>query len=137
MGVVGSNGSEAGGSSCGVPDTGDKFECKKAEGRLVVEGGGKNIASGSRDTTATDLLGKEAGNSGVMGGFTTYFRVMREGDGLRGRGETLGAVVETRGSRKTAEGHVKIYFGSGDGNPEGVVGAREGRGGGGVTDGDG
>ena len=30
LGVAGANGEEAGGSSCGVPETGDKVERKKA-----------------------------------------------------------------------------------------------------------
>ena len=33
--------------------------------------------------------------------------------GNEGGGETLGAVVEARGIRKSAEGHGRIYFGSG------------------------
>ena len=36
---------------------------------------------------------------------------MREGDGLRGRGEDPGAVLETVGIREIDEGQVKIYFG--------------------------
>ena len=36
---------------------------------------------------------------------------MREGDRLRGRGEALGAVLETGDSGETYEGHVKRYFG--------------------------
>ena len=35
LGVVGANGTEFTGGSCGVHDTGDKVEGKKAEGRLV------------------------------------------------------------------------------------------------------
>ena len=98
MGVIGANGSEARGSSCGVPETGEKVEIKKYEGRLVAEGGGRKSASGSRDTTAPDLLGQESGNSGGMGGLTAYLQGMRKGDGLRGRGEATGALVETGGS---------------------------------------
>ena len=40
---------------------------------------------------------------------------MHKGDGLRGRGEALGAVVETGGSIETAEGQVRRYFVSGKG----------------------
>ena len=57
LSVVGDNGSEAGGSSCGVPDTGNEVEGKKAKGLLMEEGGGGQSASGCRDTTAPDLLG--------------------------------------------------------------------------------
>ena len=57
MGVVGAYGAEARGSSCGVPDTGEKLEGKKAELWCVVEGGSGQSASGSGDTTAPDLLG--------------------------------------------------------------------------------
>ena len=35
-GVVGDNGAEAGGSSCGFPETGEEVEDKKSEGRIVV-----------------------------------------------------------------------------------------------------
>ena len=38
--VVGANGAEARGSSCGITETGEQVEGKKAEGQLVVEGGG-------------------------------------------------------------------------------------------------
>ena len=41
MDVVVSNVSGARGGSCGVPETGDKVEDKKAEGRFVAEGGGR------------------------------------------------------------------------------------------------
>ena len=60
---------------------------KLAEGRILVEGGVGQSASGSRDTTAPDLIGQEAGYSGRMGGLTSYLRGMRKGDWLRGRGE--------------------------------------------------
>ena len=70
MGVVGANGAEARGGSCGVPETGDEVEGKKAEGPFVAEGGGGKSTSGSGDTTAPDLLGQEAGDSGGMGGLT-------------------------------------------------------------------
>ena len=36
---------------------------------------------------------------------------MREGDGLRGRGESLVAVAETGGSVETSEGDINRYFG--------------------------
>ena len=70
MGVVGANGTEAGSSSCGVIATGDKVEVKKAEGRFVAEGGGEKSNSGSGDTTDPNLLGQEAGDSGIMDGLT-------------------------------------------------------------------
>ena len=60
LGVVDDNVVEAIWRSCGFTDTGDKVEGKKAKGRLMAEGGGSNSASGSRDTTAPDLLGQEA-----------------------------------------------------------------------------
>ena len=65
-------GAQYGGIPCGVLDTGEEFEGKKSEGRIVAEGGGRQSYSGSGDTTAPDLLGQEAGNSGVMGGLTAY-----------------------------------------------------------------
>ena len=45
---------------------------QKAEGWFVVEGGDGESASGIRDTTSPDLLGKEADKSGRMGGLTTH-----------------------------------------------------------------
>ena len=72
LGVIGANGAEARGISCGVPETGDEVEGKNSEGRVVAEGGGGQNASGSRDTTAPDLLGQEAGESGKMGGLVEY-----------------------------------------------------------------
>ena len=69
------------------------------------------VLQGAGDTTATELFGYEAGKSGGMGGLTSYFQGMHKGCGLRERGESTGAVVETCGSRETAEGNVKIYFG--------------------------
>ena len=48
-----------------------------------------------------------------MAGLTTYLRGMRKGDGLRVRGEDSGYVVDTCGSGKTAEGHVRRYFNGG------------------------
>ena len=70
--VVGANGTEAGGSSYRVPETGEEVGGEKAEGRLVSEGGDGQSASGSGDTTTSDLLGQEAGGSGRMGGLTAY-----------------------------------------------------------------
>ena len=72
VGAVGANDTEAGRSSYGVPDTGDKFEGKKAEGRFVKEGGDRQSTSGSGDTTDPDLIGQEAGGSGGMGDLTAY-----------------------------------------------------------------
>ena len=86
MGVFGANGAEAIGNSCGVSETGDEVEGKKSEGRFVVEGCGKQITSGSGDTTAPDPLRQEAGESGGMGGPTAHIWCMREGGRLRGRG---------------------------------------------------
>ena len=90
LGVIISNGSEARGISFGVPDTGEKVEGKNVEGQLVAEGGGRHSASGNGDTTAPDLLGKESGDSGGMGGLTDYLQGMCKGYGLRGRGGALG-----------------------------------------------
>ena len=72
MGVVGANGAEARGSSCGVPVTADKVEGKKAEGCFVAEGGQKQSTSGSGYTTTPGLLGQKSGDSGVMGGPTAH-----------------------------------------------------------------
>ena len=72
LGVVGANDAETGGSSCGVPATGIEVEVKKAEGRFVEEGGGRQSTSGSDDTTAPYLLGKEAVESGIMDELTAY-----------------------------------------------------------------
>ena len=55
--VVGANGAEARGISCGVTETGEKVEGKKAEGRFMAEGGVRQSNSGGRDTTAPDILG--------------------------------------------------------------------------------
>ena len=46
LGFVSYNSAEAGRSSCGVPETGDEIEGKKAKGRIVAEGGGGKSASG-------------------------------------------------------------------------------------------
>ena len=73
MVVVGANGAETGGSSCGVPATGDEVEGKNSEGRFMAEGGGGKRTSGSGDTTAPGLLGQEEGDSGGIGGLTAYF----------------------------------------------------------------
>ena len=55
--VVSVNGVVTRGSSCGVPETCNKVEGKKAEGRFVADVGGKKSTSGSGDTNAPDLLG--------------------------------------------------------------------------------
>ena len=73
MDDIGDNGAEVRGSSYGFPARGNKVKVKAAEVRVLAKGGGKQIASGSRDTTATDLLGRETGNSGGVGGPTAYF----------------------------------------------------------------
>ena len=86
MGIFGASGAETRGSSCGVPETGDEVKGKNAEGRFVTEVGGEKITSGSGDTTAPDLFGKETGDSGGMGGSTDHIQCMYEGYGLRGRG---------------------------------------------------
>ena len=86
VGVFGANGAEAIGNSCGVSETGDEVEGGNFEGRFVVEGCGKQINSGSGDTTDPDLLRQEAGYSGEMGGPTAHIWCMREGGGIRGRG---------------------------------------------------
>ena len=72
LGVVGANGAEAGGSSFWFPETGENFEGKNSEGRLVEKGGGRQSDSGSGDTTAPELIGQEEGNSGRMGGREAY-----------------------------------------------------------------
>ena len=72
LGVVGANGAKDRRSSCGVPETGDKIEIKTSEGWFVAEDGSRKSTSGIGDTTATYLLGKEAGNSDGMGGLTAY-----------------------------------------------------------------
>ena len=46
LGVVSANGVKAWWSSCGVPEIGENFEGKKAEGRLVAEGGGEKVLQG-------------------------------------------------------------------------------------------
>ena len=73
MGAVVTNGAEVRGSACGFPKTGDKVKVKEAEVRVVAKGGGEQSTSGRRDTIAPDLLGQDTGNSGGVGGPTTYF----------------------------------------------------------------
>ena len=68
MGVVGANGAESGRSSCGVLQIGHEVEVKKAQGRIVAEGGGRHSVSGRWETTSPDLIGHEAGDSGGIGG---------------------------------------------------------------------
>ena len=70
---ISANGAEVRGSSYGFPATGNKVKDKAAEGRVVAEVGGKKSTSGGGYTTAPDLLGKETGNSGRVGGPTAYF----------------------------------------------------------------
>ena len=72
------------------------------------EGGGGKSASGSGETTAPNLCGQEAGKIGRMCSLTAYLRGMYEGDGLRGRGEYLVAVVETSGTGETYEDPVSV-----------------------------
>ena len=72
LGFFGANGAESRGSSCGVPETGDKVEVKNSKGRFAAEVGGKQITSESGVTTAPNLIGQEAGDSGGMGGFTAH-----------------------------------------------------------------
>ena len=69
---IGANGTETGGSSCGVPATGEKVEGKEAEGRFVAEDVGGQITSVSGVTTTSDLLGQNSGDNGVMVGLTSY-----------------------------------------------------------------
>ena len=57
-----------------VPETVDEVKGRKAEVRFMAEGGNKQINSGSRDTTAPDLLENKAGNSGVMGGLADHLQ---------------------------------------------------------------
>ena len=72
VGVVGANGAETRGSSCGVTETGEKVKVKEAEGRFVAEGGNRKSTSGSGGTTTLDLLGQETVKSGGMGGPTAH-----------------------------------------------------------------
>ena len=96
--VVGANGAESRGSLCGVPETGEKVKGKNSEGRFAVDGGSKNITSGSGGTTSPDLLGQEIGESGGMGGPTAHIQCMCKGYGIGRRGEALDEMVETGGS---------------------------------------
>ena len=73
VGANGDNNVEVRGSSCGFPEIRNKVKGKAAEGRVVVEGGGKKSTSGSGYTTAPDLLGQETVNSGRVGEPTAYF----------------------------------------------------------------
>ena len=70
---IGPNASEVRGSEYGFPVTGNKVKGKDSEVRVVEEGGGKNISSGSGCTTAPDLLGQETVNSGGVGEPMAYF----------------------------------------------------------------
>ena len=78
MGVVGANVAEARGSLYGVTKTGDEVECKKSEVRFLAEDNGRKSALRSGETTAPDLLGQEAGDSGGMGGLMAYNQDMRK-----------------------------------------------------------
>ena len=53
-----------------------------------------------------------------MGGLTADLQCMHNVDGLQGREEAPGAVVETGGSGETAEFHVIKDFGGGKGAAE-------------------
>ena len=81
----------------------------------MAEGDGGQSTSGGRYTIAPDLLGQEAGNSGVTGGLTAYLRCMFEGEGLRVIGEAPGVVAETGNRIEAVEGHDRRDFGSGKG----------------------
>ena len=70
--IVGANGAEARGSSCGVSETGGKVEGKNAEGQFLAEVGGRQSASESSDTTAPDLFGQESVESGTMCDLMAY-----------------------------------------------------------------
>ena len=82
MGVVDTNGAEVRGSACRFTDTGDKVKVKEAERRFVAEGGIGKSTSGSKETTAPDLIGKETGESDGVSVPTSHFRRMCKGDGL-------------------------------------------------------
>ena len=98
----------------------------------MAEGGGGKSVSRSGDTTAPDLLGQEAGDSGGMGGLKSYLRGMCEGGGLRGRGGALGDVMDTCFSGETAKGHIRRNFGGSKGvEATGISKAWQGRGRGG------
>ena len=53
--VVGANVAEARGNPYVVPETGEKVEGKKAEGRFLAEVGNRQSDSGSGDKTAPEL----------------------------------------------------------------------------------
>ena len=108
LGVVGANGAEARGSSYGFPEM---LKAKKAYGRFVEEGGNRQSNSGSGYRTTLDLIGQYGGDSGRMGGRMSYLRCIREGYGIRGRGEDPCDMVETGVSREIDEGHARTYFG--------------------------
>ena len=59
MSVLGANGAEISGISCGVPKTGEKVEGRKAEGRFVAEDGDEKSISQSRghNRSITDCTG--------------------------------------------------------------------------------
>ena len=82
VGVVDANVTVVRGSTCGFPEAVNKVKGKEAEGRFVAEGRSRKITLGRGDTTNPDLLGKETGNSGRVGGPTANFRLTCKGDML-------------------------------------------------------
>ena len=86
-------------------------------GMTIIQeiGGGGQSTSGSRDTTAPELLGQETGESGRMGGLTAYLLCINEEYGLKGRGEFPGAAMETGGDGEKYEGRVRRDLGNGKG----------------------
>ena len=115
VGDFGANGAEVRGSVRGFPTSRNKVKGKASEGRVMATGGGKNTPSESEYTAAPDLRGQETGDSSGVGGPTAYFRRLYERDRILGRGKDPGAMVETGDIREAAEGHCRIYFGSGKG----------------------
>ena len=82
MGAISANGAEVRGSSCGFYAKVNKVKVNEAEGQVIEEGSDEQSTSGIKDTISTDLLGKEACDSGGMGGPTAHIRCMRKGDGI-------------------------------------------------------
>ena len=76
--------------SCGR----SQVKIKSDEGRVVAVGDGKYSPPGSGDRDAPDICGQETGDSDGVGGPTAYFRRLCKRDGLLGRRETTGAMVE-------------------------------------------
>ena len=79
----------------------------------MAEGDGLQSNSSSGDTTALDLLGQEAGDSGRMSGLTTYLQGMCKIYMLQGREESKVAMEKTCIIGEAVDGHVRRYFGSG------------------------